>query len=536
MAVRKKLIALTAAAALFLVSGAAPAALAQDPADAAAWRALHEELAIAAMLERLREAPSPELVILRNVRVVDPIDRTVRDSQSILISLGRIHQIVPVADEPQIDEALIIDGGGRFAAPGLTDMHIHTTSGSSYLLNLANGVTTVREMDGFPWMLAMRDAMNNDRMLGPTSYVAGTILSYTSLGGYAVVVQDAVTARRVVRQQAACGYDFIKIHNLMPQRVFDPIAEETRRVGLDLVGHVPHHMSVRHAAEQGMRTMEHLKGWLNDRTLTLGDIDYAAATLSDVWVTPTAYAVRHYAEAAAMEAVRTGPASRYVPPRTRAEWPAFGRTYSTPDFVLNLNARSHRGEIMRNLVSQGARFLAGTDAANYPYQTMGFALVDELRLLREGGVPEEQVFRAATTEPAAAMRAERDFGRIAPGMRADIVLLARNPLEDAHAAYSENQGVMVRGRWLERAAIDQALAQLAELYAEERPMPRLTRAHTNAAALAAEALAEGGFVFNPDILRDAASALGGAGQNAAAARLAALAIAPRTGSCAAITP
>jgi hypothetical protein len=530
------MIARAAAAALLFVNGAAAAVLAQDATDAAAWRALHEELAIAAMLERLREAPAPDLVILRNVRVVDPIDRTIRDRQSILISLGRIHQIVPVAEEPQIDEALIIDGGGRFAAPGLADMHIHTTSGSSYLLNLANGVTTVREMDGFPWMLAMRDAVNNDRMLGPTSYVAGTILNYAPLGGYAVVVQDAITARRVVRQQAACGYDFIKIHNLMPERVFDPIAEETRRVGLDLIGHVPHFMSVRRAAEKGMRTMEHLKGWLNDRTLTLGDSDYGAATLADVWVTPTAYAVRHYADAAAMESMRTDPVSRFAALRTRAEWSAFVQTSSTPGFMVNLNAHSHRREIMRHLVSQGARFLAGTDAANYPFQTMGFALVEELRLLREAGVPEEQVLRAATTEPAAAMRADGGFGRIAPGMRADIVLLARNPLEDAHAAYSENQGVMVRGRWLERAAIDQALGQLAELYADERSTPRLTRAHADAAAGAAEALVEDGFVFNPDMIHDAARALRGAGQNAAAARLAALAIAPRTGSCAATTP
>ncbi|HYD89458.1 MAG TPA: amidohydrolase family protein [Vitreimonas sp.] len=535
MALGKKLIAMAAAAALVLVNGAAPAARAQD-SEIVAWRALHEELAIAGVLERLRAAPAPEIVILRNVGVVDPMERTVREGQSIVASLGRIYQVLPVPEEPQIEGALIIDGGGRYAAPGLTDMHIHSTSASSYLLNIANGVTTVREMDGFPWMLAARDAVNNDRMLGPTSYVASTILNYVPMGGYAVVVQDAPTARRVVRQQAACGYDFIKIHNLMPQRVFDTIAEEARRAGLDPVGHVPHFMSVRHAAEQGMRTMEHLKGWLNDRTLTPGDTDFAAGAVPDVWVTPTGYAYRNYAEAEAMEAMRTGPASRYVPARTRAQWSAFVETASTPGFALNLNARLHRREIMRQLVSQGARFLAGTDAANYPFQTMGFALVEELRLLREAGVPEEQVFRAATTEPAAAMRAERDFGRIAPGMRADIVLTTRNPLEGAHAAYSENQGVMLRGRWLERAAIDRALAELADLYTDDQPAPRLTRASADAAARAAEALVASGFVFNPGTLREAATVLRRAGHNAAAGRLVALAIAPTSGPCAAITP
>lgn len=535
MALAKRLTALAAAAAFVLVHGAAPAARAQSHEDAAAWRALDEELAIAGMLRRLHAAPAPEIVIVRNVRVADPVERTVRDGQSIVISLGRIVEIVPAAEEPRIEEALIVEGGGLFAAPGLADMHIHSESASSYLLNLANGVTTVREMGGFPWMLAARDAVNNDRMLGPTSYVAGTILNYAPLEGYAVIVQDAVTARRVVRQQAACGYDFIKVHNLMPQRVFDAVAAESRRAGLDLVGHVPHFMRVRHAAEQGMRTMEHLKGWLNDRTLTPGDDDYAAAALAELWVTPTAYATRHYAEPDAMEAMRTGPAARYAPARTRALWAEFMETASTPGFALHLDAHEHRGAIMRRLIGEGARFLAGTDAANYPFQTMGFALLEELRLLREAGVPEDQVLRAATSEAAAAMRAERDFGRIAPGMRADIVLLARNPLDGAHAAYSENEGVMVRGRWLERAALDRALADLAELYAEERAAPRLSRANADAAARAAAAFVENGFVFSAAVLHNAAAALRRAGHNAAADRLAALAVAPLSGSCAAIT-
>lgn len=51
--------------------------------------------------------------------------------------------------------------------------------------------------------------------------------------------------------------------------------------------YVPHGISVRHAVEQGMRTLEHLKGYIDDRTLQMGEQDYAAIADPDVWVTPT---------------------------------------------------------------------------------------------------------------------------------------------------------------------------------------------------------------------------------------------------------
>jgi len=521
---------------LVLSSAAAPFVHAQDRgADPHALQALREEIAIAGILGRLAPAPPPEVVVMRDVRVVDPVDRSVRENQSVVATFGVIFWVGDRSDEPEAGDAQILDGGGRFAAPGIADMHIHTESASSYLLNVAHGVTTVREMDGFPWMLAVRDAVNNERMLGPTSYVAGTILNFAALGGYAVIVRDAVTARRVVRQQAACGYDFIKVHNLMPARVFDPIGDESRRVGLDLVGHVPHHVRVRHAAEQGMRTMEHLKGWLEDSTLKMGDDDYAVAASRELWVTPTFYGYRHYASPEAMQALLRAPAARYAPVRTRAQWEEFAAKPPDAGFRLNQEALPLRLQIMRGLIAQNARFLAGTDAANYPFQTMGFALLDEMRLMRQAGLPEAQVWRAATTEAAAAMHSERAFGRIAPGMRADIVLSARNPLDNSPEAYAENQGVMVRGRWLERAALDQALAELAALY-EGDEHRRADRARAESLAASAEVAVARGFVFNARILLAAEAALRQAGYGEAAERLGRLAIAPLDSPCAAITP
>ena len=65
---------------------------------------------------------------------------------------------------------------------------------------------------------------------------------------------------------------------------------------------------------------------------------------------------------------------------------------------------------------------------------MGFALLDELHLLQSEGVSAPDVVRASTSEAGAAMHETGEFGTIAKGARADILLLDRNPLQDVAAS------------------------------------------------------------------------------------------------------
>ena len=395
-------------------------------------------------------------------------------------------------------------------------MHVHSESASSWLLNLANGVTTVREMGGLPWLLASREAIAADRIAGPNLYVAGTIINYVPLGGYAAVVKDAVTARRVVRQQVACGYDFIKIHNVLPGPLLDAVADEAARQGIDLVGHVPHGVPVRHAVERGMRTLEHFKGFLDDRTLEIGDTDYAAANNAELWVTPTLYAFRYFERDDVPSLLRSPPA-RYVPQRTRRSWVSGLPKQGSASDTLAESLPGRMRQIVQSLLAHDAQFLAGTDAANYPFQVMGFALLDEMRLLAEAGVPWSEVLRSATSSPAAAMRTKQ-FGRLRPGTRADIVLLDRNPLAD-RTAYQRNQGVMVGGRWLDRALLDRALAQLADLFEQPPLSDQPDRQQMTAlVGKVAEKTAEG-FVFNSRTVLAAADQVRRSGDAAAADRL-----------------
>ncbi len=212
-------------------------------------------------------------------RVVNPETEIVTPAQTVVATGSRITWVGDSDKAPPVSSGMVVDGNDRFLCPGLVDMHVHSSSAAGWLLDLNNGVTTVRDMDGFPWLLKLRDSVNARRMLAPIDVVAGTIINAFPLDGYAVVPRTSQDARRIVRQQAACGYDFIKIHNNVPLAMFDAIADQAHKLGMDVVGHVPHDISLDHAIHSGgMRTTEHLKGFLIDQTLLPSDEDFSKSS------------------------------------------------------------------------------------------------------------------------------------------------------------------------------------------------------------------------------------------------------------------
>jgi DNA-binding GntR family transcriptional regulator/imidazolonepropionase-like amidohydrolase len=452
-----------------------------------------DEAAIDTYVERISRAHQPSVVAFRDITIVNADAST--PGQTIVVANGVVRALGTHVDIPA--GATIVDGRGRFAIPGLVDMHVHTNlSDAQYLLDLANGVTSVREMNGTPSLLRQREAARTNRLLAPNLYVVGPILASRPLGSYAEVVTTPDEARRAVRAHRAAGYEAIKVHNIVAREVYDAICDEARAVGLDVVGHIPHDTTVARAVACGQRTFEHFKGYIDDRNLTLTGEDYVAATDgAEVWNTPTFYNYRtHLRDDAAKRLVREAPEMRYVPARDRAAWLALADEPVKPiqHEVLRLSKK-----IFADLRPIGARFLAGTDSGGgYPYHVRGFSLHEELRMMASLGMTGRELLAAATSEPARAMRKEHELGTIAVGRRADIVLLRADPIVDP-AAFSAIDGVMVRGIWLSRSTIDSILAQLAD-FAEP---PRRTQRDLDLALDTLAALQARGYILRERMLR-----------------------------------
>jgi len=516
--------------------GSAAAAQADESAGRIALHRVRQDIAVAAILQKLKAESPQGLMVFRNVRVVDPSNASVAPNQTVIVQEQRIVWVGDSAKVPKLPDATVIDGAGRYLVPGLTDMHVHSSAASGWLLDLANGVTAVRDMAGFPWMLQARDAINSGRMLAPALSVAGPLFNGFAMDGYAVIPSNSLDARRLVRQQAACGYDFIKVHNVVPLPIFDAIAQQAHTLGMDLIGHVPHDIPVRHAAAAGMRTMEHLKGYINDKTLNLGETDYSAVVDGpEVWNTPTLYAGRGYAYGDEARRLFAAPEMRYVPLRKREAWKHALDQPVDDGQKLGFAAGAIMKDIVAKLHAVHARFLAGTDADGYPFEVMGYALVEELALLQDAGLSPAEALRAATSEAARAMHEENEIGVIRRGARADLVMLDGNPLESTHV-FKHNDGVMAHGIWMDRARLDAALESLAAIQAEPDAAEQFTTASATDAMDRAESFNRDGFVFDSRLMTELAVQLRRQGWKTSADRADALADVPTSGPCAEARP
>jgi imidazolonepropionase-like amidohydrolase len=94
----------------------------------------------------------------------------------------------------------------------------------------------------------------------------------------------------------------------------------------------------------------------------------------------------------------------------------------------------------------------------------GFALHREIAMMAEAGMTHHQILLSGTASVGRYVREhlglDQQFGLVAPGQRADLVLLGSNPLDDLDNL-TDRVGVMVRGRWIPRAELDAGLEALA---------------------------------------------------------------------------
>jgi imidazolonepropionase-like amidohydrolase len=113
------------------------------------------------------------------------------------------------------------------------------------------------------------------------------------------------------------------------------------------------------------------------------------------------------------------------------------------------------------LQAAGVPILAGTDAGylnsyNYP----GLGLHEELALLVDCGLTPLQALQSAVLSGPRFFGLSQRYGSIEPGRAADLLLLGRNPLESISAT-SAIEGVVLHGRYLDRAALDGLLTTAA---------------------------------------------------------------------------
>lgn len=107
---------------------------------------------------------SPSIIAFVNVNVIPMDNEIILKDQTVIVKNGQIETIGPASSIQIPVDALKIDGTGKYLIPGLADMHVHNWSENEFVLFLANGVTTIRNMWGAPQNLQWREKIEKGEL------------------------------------------------------------------------------------------------------------------------------------------------------------------------------------------------------------------------------------------------------------------------------------------------------------------------------------------------------------------------------------
>jgi imidazolonepropionase-like amidohydrolase len=409
--------------------------------------------------------------------------------QTVVVEGDRIVARGPRREVTVPAGALRVAGEGRYLMPGLADMHVHLEyfeDPAILGLFLANGVTTVRNMDGRPYILEWKRKVAAGELLGPSIHTAGPLLDGDPpILPDNTVVRDAAEARVAVLAQRAAGYDFVKVYTNLSPEAYREVLAAARELGLPVAGHVPRRVDLREVLAGGQVAVEHLADY--GRASEADDSPHRGrwhwsklyvampvapekvrevatqVAAAGVWTVPTmVQAERALAPPETVRAWSAAPEVAFVP-GARAIWEErlqrVTRRMDAEDWSLVEQGRANRRLLVAALHEAGARLLVGTDTPN-PFVVPGFSAHEELANLVSAGLRPAEALAAATREAARFLGELDEWGTVEVGKRADLVLLESNPLQDVIGA-RRPAGVMVRGRWLPADELEGLLARAA---------------------------------------------------------------------------
>jgi len=340
---------------------------------------------------------------------------------------------------PGLDGDVAVDCTGTTVLPGLVDCHVHVMISDvdslrlaytpfSYAfyeaernlgLTIAAGITTVRDAGGAD--LGVKKAVDDGLIVGPRMQISVAPLSIT--GGHgddwlpsgshleffvphpgrpSGLVDGPDEVRRGVRQMLRAGADVIKVHTtggvLSPTddprhahfspAELDVIVAEAVAQGRSVMAHAQGAEGIKNAVRAGIRSIEH-GIYLDDEAIEL-------MLAHGTWLVPTL--------SAPLAVIRAAEAGASIPASSVAKARA----------VVEVHRQSFAAA-----VAAGVKVAMGTDAAVVPHGTN----LDELPLMAAGGMTPEQVLAATTSGAAELLGLQDEVGRLAPGMRADVVVV-----------------------------------------------------------------------------------------------------------------
>lgn len=396
--------------------------------------------------------------IVTNITVIPTHINQSFESKDVVIENGKIQAIRDHVKADTITYDKTIDGTGKFMIPGLVDAHAHFPEkdmiDTYFLMNLVNGVTTLRSMRGEEWHLEI------DR--------EGKLTPSLILSSVPIRRSDTIAITEIddlVKRFKDSGFDFIKILSMSSAEHFNALIEGCNKHEIKVAGHCSNPIDYELALKSGVyESIEHLHGyaWLREFEKMISTLDLSIS--NNVAITPTTD--WYYYSPENLEELKKRPGLEFISEDLKQQWVKDISTEldtMSEEQLNNYSVRRKRNYEARNGLTglaykQGATLLVGPDLEGY-YGVPGFGYVEELKHFVKSGMSNFDVLKAASYNMAIARGTEITEGTIKTGALANLVILNENPLENIENVTSA-EFVVLRGTIFSKAELITALKSL----------------------------------------------------------------------------
>ena len=401
-------------------------------------------------LSRLSEVarmPAARKLAIVGATLEDSTGATVKDSV-ILIEDGVITAAGPRSTVKIPKGAKVLDAAGKFAIPGLWDMHAHYEQVEWGPIYLAAGVTSVRDVGNeFSFIKTVHDELDRklNPAVGPHLEFAGVIDGTGKLSLGAIIADTPEQAEAWVQKYKDAGATQIKIYSSVKPEIVSAITAAAHKRGMTVTGHIPEGMTAVQGIDAGMDQINHISYDLpyfappvlgpdgkRDRT----KVPAFSATSDSAKNFINALQAHHTVLDPTMALYETDfPTKPFaeIEPGINHVAPQLREALDPPtitDAKIIQRANGLWGNFMatlRALHAAGIPIVAGTDQA-----IPGYSLHRELELYVDAGFTPLEALQAATIQAARAAGVEKESGSLTPGKRGDVLLLDADPLADIH--------------------------------------------------------------------------------------------------------
>jgi imidazolonepropionase-like amidohydrolase len=405
-----------------------------------------ELFALATLTAASRMPPAAKLAIVGATLEDSTGAAPVKDSV-ILIENGRISKVGARGQVSIPKDAKVLDASGKYAVPGLWDMHAHYEQVEWGPIYLAAGVTSVRDVGNeFDFIRTLHDELDRTTgaAIGPHLEFAGVIDGVGPISLGVTIAQTPEQAVQWVQRYKSAGAKQIKIYSSLTPELVKAITNAAHARGMTVTGHIPEGMTAIEGVNDGMDQINHISYELPYFTRSIlrpdGKPDRAAPPILDLdgprvndlistlqshhtVLDPTVALYELFGHTQPLEQLEPGIA--HLPPQLRE---ALDGPPDTGDRATASDARRKaRIETLRLLHAAKIPIVAGTDQA-----IPGYSLHRELEFYVEAGFTTLEALQAATIQAARALGVEKESGSLEAGKRGDVLLLNADPLADIH--------------------------------------------------------------------------------------------------------